>query len=117
VNSAGNEPTTPKVDNVIDITRFSDLTKLLRVTALVVKFLNKLKNPTRTKSNSGSGTEIFTAQEVTNAEELWIKAVQVSSFDEEMKFLRDRRQNKILPPTYVAQCGLFLEDGVVKCKG
>ena len=36
VKSAANEPTTPKVDNVIDITRFSDLTKLLRVTALLV---------------------------------------------------------------------------------
>ena len=71
----------------------------------------------QTKSNSGSGTEIITAQEVTSAEELWIKAVQVSSFDEEMKFLRDRRQNKILSPTYIAQFGIFHEDGVVKCKG
>jgi len=117
VNSAVNEPTTPKVDNVIDITRFSDLTKLLRVTTLVVKFVNKLENPMLIKSKSVSGTKILTAQEVANAEEIWIKAVQASSFDEEMKFIRDRRQNKIFPPTYVAQFGLFLEDGVVKCKG
>ena len=117
VNSTANEPTTPKVDNLIDITRFSDLTKLLRVTALVVKFVNKLKSTVRTKSNSGSGTKILTALELTNAEELWIMAVQASSFDEEIKFLRDHRQNKTVLPTYVSQFGLFLENGIVKCKG
>ena len=117
VNSTANEPSTPRVDNLIDITRFSDLTKLLRVTALVIKFVNNLKNTARTKSNSGSGTEILTAPELTNAEELWIKAVQASSFDEEIKFLRDHRQTKTVPPTYVSQFGLFLENGIVKCKG
>ena len=117
VNSTANERTTPKVDNLLDITRFSDLTKLLRVTALVVKFVNKLKSTVPTKSSSGSGTEILTALELTNAEELWIKAVQASSFNEEIKFLRDHRQNKAVPPTYVSQFGLFLENGIVKCKG
>ncbi|XP_044172645.1 uncharacterized protein LOC114972132 [Acropora millepora] len=117
VNSTANKPTTPRIDNLIDIARFSDLTKLLRVTALVVKFVNKLKNTARTKSNSGSGIEILTAPELTNAEELWIKAVQASSFDEEIKFLRDHRQNKTVPPTYVSQFGLVLENGVVKCQG
>lgn len=117
VNSTANEPTTPKVDNLIDITRFSDLTKLLRVTALVVKFVNKLKSTVPTKASSGSGTEILTALELTNAEELWIKAVQASSFNEEIMFLRDHRQNKAVPPTYVSQFGLFLENGIVKCKG
>ena len=117
VNSTANEPNTPRVDQLIDITRFSDLTKLLRVTALVVKFVNNLKNTARTKSNSGSGTEILTALELTDAEELWIKAVQASSFDEEIKFLRDDRQTKTVPPTYVSQFGLILENGIVKCKG
>ena len=112
VNSTANKPTTPRVDNLIDIARFRDLTKLLRVTALVAKFVNKLKNTARTKSNSGSGIEILTAPELTNAEELWIKA---SSFDEEMKFLRDHGQKKIVPATYVSQFGLVLENGVVKC--
>ena len=77
------------------------------MTALVVKFVNKLKSTVRTKSSSGSGTEILTALELTNAEELWIKAVQASSFNEEIKFLRDHRQNKAVPPTYVSQFGLL----------
>lgn len=117
VNSSANEPTIQQVDNLIDIKRFSRLTKLLRVTALVLKFVNKLKNSVQNKSKSESGTEILTAQDLTNAEELWIKAVQASSFDEEIKFLCDHRQNKTVPPTYVSQFGIFLENGVVKCKG
>ena len=87
------------------------------MTALVVKFVNKLKSTVPTKSSSGSGTEILTALELTNAEELWIKAVQASSFNKEIKFLRDHRQNKAVPPTYVSLFGLFLENGIVKCKG
>ena len=43
--------------------------------------------------------------------------MQASSFDEEIKFLRDHRQNKTVPPTYVSQFGLVLENGVVKCHG
>lgn len=34
----------PKIDALIDVKRFSEPTKLLRVTALVVAFVNKLKN-------------------------------------------------------------------------
>ena len=43
--------------------------------------------------------------------------MQASSIDEEIKFLRDHRQNKTVLPTYVSQFGLFLENGIVKCKG
>ena len=89
----------------------------IRCLTALVKFVNKLKNSVRNKSKSESGTEILTAQELTNAEELWIKPVQAASFDEEIKFLYDHRQNKTVPPTYVSQFGLFLENGVVKCKG
>lgn len=93
------------------------MTKLLRVTAFVVEFVNKLKNRARNKSKSGSGIEILNAVSLTKAEELWIKAVQACSFEQEIKFLRNHRQTKAAPPTYVSQFGLFLEDGVVKCKG
>ena len=60
VNSTANEPTIPRVD----IMQFSDLTKLLCVTALIVKFVINLKNTARTKSNSGGGTKIHTALEL-----------------------------------------------------
>ena len=91
--------------------------KLLWVTALVVKFVNKLKSTVRTKSNSVSGAKLLTALELTSAEELWIMAVQASSFDEEIKFLHNHRQNKTVLPAYVSQFGLFLENDIVKCKG
>ena len=55
---------------------------MLRVTALVVKFVNKLTSTAQTKSSSGSGIEILTAPELTYTEELWIKAVQASQAKE-----------------------------------
>ena len=43
--------------------------------------------------------------------------MQASSFAEEIKFLQNHRQNKATPPSYVTQFGLFLDQGVMKCKG
>ena len=43
--------------------------------------------------------------------------MQASSFDEEIKFLPDHRQTKTVLPTSISQFGLFLENGIVKCKG
>ena len=107
----------PKIDALIDVKRFSELTKLLRLTAIVVGFVNKLKNKVRSKSKPENGNEILSALNLAKAEELWIKSVQASSFEQEIKFLHNHRQSKSAPPTYVFQFGLFLEDGVVKCKG
>lgn len=78
VNSTVNEPTTPKVDNLIDIKWFRKLMNLLCMTNLVIKFVNKQKNMVWTKSHSGSGTAFLIDLELTNAEELWIKAVPAS---------------------------------------
>ena len=39
----------PNIDALIDVKRFSELTKLLRVTTIVVGFVNKLKNKVRIK--------------------------------------------------------------------
>ena len=51
------------------------------------------------------------------AEELWIKAAQTCSFEQEIKFLLDNCQTEAAPLTYVSQFQLFHKDGVVKCKG
>lgn len=76
-----------KTDAWIDVKRFRELTKLLRVTAIVIGFLIKLKNKVRSKSKPEYGNEILTASNLAKAEELWIKAVQTSSFEQEIKFL------------------------------
>ena len=117
VNNSTGEPRNPTIDQVINIKRFGDLTKLLRVTAFVVKFVTNLKNKVRNVTKPENGREVLNASDLTKAEELWIRAVQASSFAEEIKFLQNHRQNKATPPSYVTQFGLFLDQGVMKCKG
>ena len=117
VNNSTGEPRNPTIDQVINIKRFGDLTKLLRLTALVVKFVTNLKNKVRNVTKPENGREVLNALDLTKAEELWIRAVQASSFAEEIKFLQNHRQNKATPPSYVTQFGLFLDQGVMKCKG
>lgn len=105
----------PKVDQIIDIRRFSDVTKLIRVTAFVIKFINKLKN--RTLENHKGEMEDLTTIELKDAENLWIQSVQASSFTDELSFLT-RKNSKSTPPIRVPQLGLFLDDnGIIRCKG
>ena len=90
-------PLEKKIDQVIEINRFSNLTKLLRVTALVLTFIRNVKN--RVRSVKGQRKDIK-ALDLNEAEELWIKALQASSFAEEIKFLLNSK-SKVTPPNYV----------------
>ena len=100
---------------MIELNRFSDVTKLLRVTAHVLKFVRKMMNRVRrvTKTENQRDLSVINLNE---AENLWIKAVQASSFVDEIKFLRNSGI-KYSPPIYVMQFGLFLEGGLIKCRG
>ena len=51
-----------------------------------------------------------------SAKNLWIKSVQATSFAKEIEFLK-RKDQKSTPPTYVTQFGLYIQEGIVKCKG
>ena len=62
----------PKNDKLIDVKRFSELTKLLRVTAVVVGFVDKLKNKVRSKSKPENMNEILSALNLAEAEDIWI---------------------------------------------
>ena len=114
VNTVAVEPKM-KIYQVIDINRISNLTKLLRVTALVLQFVRKLKNKVRGKKRTENWKSLG-ASDLNEAEKLWIKVVQASSFVEEGDFLKNRRINS-KPPAYVSQFELFLEDDIIKCKG
>ena len=76
-----------KSTNSIDVNRICKLTKLLRVTALIVKFINKLKtqrrNPRKGENELDKPKYVLDLKE---AEELWIKSVQAKSFAEELKY-------------------------------
>ena len=115
VNTSSRDAPDHGIDKIIDIERFSSITNLLRVTAYVNRFINNLKMKTQRKSQRNLNE--LRADELKNAEILWINAVQKSAFTEELSFLK-RNDSKSTPPIRVAQFGLFLnEDQTIRCKG
>ena len=57
----------------------------------------------------------LSAAELKEAEHCWIRSFQESSFFKEIEFLLSRDRSST--PSYVTQFGLFLDEGVIKCKG
>ena len=64
------EQTDPSILNIIDLERFSDPDKLIRVTALVIKFIKVCKGTQLKRGN------LITTQEYNNAKQMLIKAQQ-----------------------------------------
>ena len=90
----------------ISITRFSSLSKLLRVTALVARFIAKLKK----QSNSNGPLE---AEEILSAKERWIACVQKHNYSDIIKSIRINKENKCKD-----NLGLYLdEQGLLRCGG
>ena len=110
VNTSATMP--ERIDQLVDVKRFHHVTSLLRVTALVIKAARRFKKRTR---NEREETRLSSA-DLKDAETLWIKSVQATSFSKEIEVL-NCKDKKSIPPIYVSQFGLFLQDGVVKCKG
>ena len=88
----------------IDCNRYSSLEKLLRVTARVLMFVERLKNKVKNRSDSGDGTATASeAEQLAQAEMSWIKAVQ-------QQFIPNNSIQK--------QFDLFLDgDGIWRCGG
>jgi hypothetical protein len=111
-----------KINQIINVGHYRDLTRLLRVTALVLKFIKRIKKRkvANTNNNELFNCEQLNSVELDKAEMTWIKVIQASSFTEEIEFLsRDRANNEHLsPPIYVTQFGLYFDkNGVIHCKG
>ncbi|XP_067029688.1 uncharacterized protein [Acropora muricata] len=104
------------IDKIMDIERYSNITKLLRVTAYVIRFADNLNKRVRKQCQENLSKEL-TADELKISETLWIKSVQTAAFVDELSFL-NRKNSKSTPPIRVAQFGLFLsEDQTIRCKG
>ena len=89
------------VGNVINCENFSQLHRLLRVTAYVIKFVKLFK----AKGTSVAQKSGLTASELARAEDLWVKESQ-----------RHLIQHKDFR-TWKQQFDLFLDDGVWRCRG
>ena len=102
------------LEAIIDCSRYSSLTRLLRVTALVFQFVRGFK---QLNVDEPVCPHIqLVAEDLQHAELSWILHIQAKSFVKELEYLRG--PGKQQTPTYVQQFGLFLDNkNVLKCKG
>lgn len=77
-----------------------------RVTAYVIRFINKLKNWTQENQKGEKEDLHATTVEFTNTEQLWIKLRQASSFTDELQFLT-QKDPRSTPPICVVLLGQF----------
>lgn len=103
------------IDQIVDINRFCNLTKLLRVTTLMIKAAKSFKNQVAKVKIAEKEQLTLSAVELKEAKRCWIPSVQGSFFFKEMAFLLSK-DHRSTPPTYVTQFGLFLDKGLIKCK-
>ncbi|XP_070541647.1 uncharacterized protein [Ptychodera flava] len=108
-NHANADKTHTGITKIIDVNRYSSLTRLRRITALVLRFVGNLRNP----NNRVTGE--ITAREIKAAEKLWIIGVQSECYADELRLLKsnERKHGQL-----VKQLKLFLdEDHIVRCGG
>ena len=109
---AEGQETTSYIDilKIIDCRVCSSITRLLRFTAYLLRFIRNV----RKKVNS-TGNEL-SASEIDEFEAVWINAVQNFALESEMKYLHGNQRSS--PTVLVSQFELFLDKGgIIRCKG
>ena len=96
------------LDKIVNLERYSSLRKLLRVTSYVLRFIHNCK------SNKDKRTiSTLSVEEIQNASIQWIKTVQESAFQEEIKSINSDRKMAI-----VRQLRLFIDkNGILRSGG
>lgn len=98
---------TVKIQEILDINRFSSRRKLLRVTALVFKFINLLRRKDNQKSLSADDLQL--------ADKVWTRSIQRSSFDDEYQALINQKTRE---SHRYNQLNLLMDDeGLIRCQG
>ena len=96
------------IDELIKCETYSNLNRLYRVTAYVICFIKKCRKQSEVCGIYVSGLEM------NDAEQVWIKSVQLCSFGQEIQYLMSPTSSC---PILVNQFGLFLDDQqVLHCK-
>ena len=109
------DPTEPLtgINKIIDLSKYSTLSKLLNVIGYVLRFVINLKHPTAKQIGP------LTVKELSTAKFKWIFNCQQQQFSREIQHLRSdsHTRNKKHPPL-VRQLQLFLYDmGYFRCGG
>jgi len=93
-----------QTETIMPVNRYSNLNKLHRVTALVIKFISKLRKKIKSELTCANEAKIY-----------WIKKEQSSHFNESLTFLNNPSRNI---PTLVNNLNLYLDsDGIIRSKG
>ena len=80
---------------------------MLRVNAYVLHFVSRLKKCIRERRGTEEeSVKLLEANEIENAELMWIRSVQEQVFLEEISFLKQSWSKKTL---YVKQFGLYMD--------
>ncbi|XP_053392176.1 uncharacterized protein LOC128554881 [Mercenaria mercenaria] len=110
VPTSKSEDTALPVNNssFVDMSRFSSLAKLLRVTAYVLRFTDNCRGGRSTESQ-----ETLTTEELHRAENVCIRSCQMSKYQAEVKDIQTKRYK--LPLS--RQLKLFPNSGILKCRG
>ena len=112
VNANRNYATTD-LDQVIDCCRHNNLSKVLRITAYVLRFVKNLRCSIQKTEKT---VNELTSCEIDEAENRFLKSIQAKVFSKEMEFLKENKRTA--PPIYVTQFGLYLDScGILRCKG
>ena len=97
------------IHNVIKVTRYSKLGKLLRITAYVLRFVRNCMS-----DKSTIRLEPFTIAELKEEDHLWIRSSQRTSYKEEIDNMKSKESRLPL----VKQLKLFIDDaGDIQCCG
>ena len=93
----------PNIEAVVDCNRYSSKTKLLRVTARVMRFINDIRDYR------------LASEQLKAAEKLWVRSIQASSFKAEARCLFHINEKKTI---LVKQLGLFKDqENIIRCYG
>ena len=109
---------TARIDKVMNIERYGSFGRLLRVTAIVLRFIKLLRSKISRGSQDNLNEDV---KDLNTAEVLWIRAAQMSCFPEEIKLLSDTRKDTIGsrdPKSKIIQFGLYLDEaGILRSRG
>ena len=86
INSSLSNVTGGGICNTMNFDHYSNITRLLQVTAYVVRFIKNIK----AKDQSQRTLKELRADELKDAEVLWVKSVQSSAFVDELSFLNGK---------------------------
>ena len=99
------------IHKIIDVSKYSTLTKLLHVTGYVLRFIHNLRNHTTKETGP------LSVKELNAAEFKWIYDCQQQHFLREIQYLKSDQCNKKRPPL-VRQLLLFIDkNGYLRCGG